>query len=177
MKISTVQAFALAYPEPHYKGIERYITLARVETDDGTVGWGECISQFREAALATKLIIEQGLAPLLIGDDALDVERAWHKMLAHIWWYGPEGIAAFGVSAIDMALWDVKGKALGLPVCQLLGGKLHDKVPAMASIIFDMEDLGLDIERVSLDGGAGLPFRQSRVGHASGRGLWAGRPP
>ena len=123
MKISTVEAYALAYPEPHYKGIERYITLARVEADDGTVGWGECISQFREAALATKLIIEQGLAPLLIGGDARDVERAWHKMLAHIWWYGPEGIAAFGVSAIDMALWDLKGKALGLPVCQLLGGK------------------------------------------------------
>ena len=141
MKIRTVQAYALAYPEPHYKGIERYITLARVEADDGTVGWGECISQFREAALATKLIIEQGLAPLLLGEDARDVERAWNRMLAHIWWYGPEGIAAFGVSAIDMALWDLKGKALGLPVCQLLGGQLHDRVAAMASIIFDMEDL------------------------------------
>ncbi|MCY3710723.1 MAG: mandelate racemase/muconate lactonizing enzyme family protein [Caldilineaceae bacterium] len=141
MKIRSVEAYALAYPEPHYKGIERYITLARVEADDGTVGWGECISQFREAALATKLIIEQGLAPLLIGEDARDVERAWHKMLTHIWWYGPEGIAAFSVSAIDMALWDLKGKALGLPVCQLLGGRLHDKVVAMASFIFDMEDL------------------------------------
>ena len=57
-----------------------------------------------------------------------------------IWWYGPEGIAAFAVSAVDMALWDVKGKALGQPVCQLLGGKLHDRVIAMASFIFDMED-------------------------------------
>jgi L-alanine-DL-glutamate epimerase-like enolase superfamily enzyme len=141
MKIRDVQAFALAYPEPHYKGIERYITLARVETEDGLVGWGECISQFREAALATKVIIEQGFVPLLIGEDALDVERLWQKMLSHIWWYGPEGIAAFGVSAVDMALWDLKGKALGLPVCQLLGGKLHEKIIAMASIIFDMEDL------------------------------------
>ena len=168
MKISKIQAFALAYPEPHYKGIERYITLARVEADDGTVGWGECISQFREAALATKLIIEQGLAPLLIGEDARDVERAWHKMLAHIWWYGPEGIAAFAVSAIDMALWDLKGKALGLPVCQLLGGKLHDKVVAMASFIFDMEDLDWTLNEFPLDGRAGLPLRQSRLGHAPG---------
>jgi L-alanine-DL-glutamate epimerase-like enolase superfamily enzyme len=52
----------------------------------------------------------------------------------------PEGIAAFAVSAVDMALWDLKGKALGLPVCQLLGGMLHNKVVAMGSIIFDMED-------------------------------------
>jgi L-alanine-DL-glutamate epimerase-like enolase superfamily enzyme len=140
-KIKSVQAFPLAYPEPHYKGIERYITLARVETEEGLVGWGECISQFREASLATKLIIEQGFAPLLVGENALDVERLWHKMLDRIWWYGTEGIAAFGVSAVDMALWDLKGKLLGLPVAKLLGGQLHDKVVAMASIIFDMEDL------------------------------------
>ncbi len=141
MRIRDIQAFPLAYPEPHYKGIERYITLARVESDDGLVGWGECISQFREATLATKVIIEEGFAPLLAGEDGLDVERLWHKMLDRIWWYGPEGIAAFAVSAVDMALWDLKGKALGLPVCKLLGGQLHDRVSAMASIIFDMEDV------------------------------------
>ena len=141
MKIRAIQAFPLAYPEPHYKGIERYITLARVESDDGRVGWGECISQFREATLATKVIIEQGFAPLLVGENGLDIERLWHKMLDRVWWYGPEGIAAFAVSAVDMALWDLKGKALGLPVCQLLGGQLHDQIIAMASIIFDMEDV------------------------------------
>lgn len=130
----------MAYPEPHYKGIERYITLVRIEGEDGQVGWGECISQFREATLATKLIVEQGLAPLLIDENALDVERHWRRMLDHVWWYGPEGVAAFAVSAIDMALWDLAGKTLGQPVCRLLGGQLHDKVVAMASFIFDMED-------------------------------------
>ena len=149
MKIRDVKAFPLAYPEPHYKGIERYITLARVETDDGLVGWGECISQFPESSLATKIIIEQGYAPLLVGEDPLDVERLWHKMLGRVWWYGPQGIAAFGVSAVDMALWDVKGKALGLPVCKLLGGQLVDKVVAMASIIFDMEDLEWTVNEFS----------------------------
>ena len=141
MKIKEIKAFPMAYPEPHYKGIERYITLARVETEDGLVGWGECISQFREAALATKTIIEQGFAPLLVGQNVVDGDRLWHIMQDRIWWYGPEGIAAFAVSAVDMALWDVKGKALGQPVCQLLGGKVHDKVIAMASFIFDMEDV------------------------------------
>ena len=141
MKIKSVQAYPLAYPEPHYKGIERYITLARVESEDGQVGWGECISQFRESALATKIIIEQGFAPLLAGQSAVDVENAWHKMLDRIWWYGSEGIAAFAVSAVDMALWDLAGKLLGQPVATLLGGKLQSRIVAMASFIFDMDDL------------------------------------
>ena len=54
MRIKSIKAIPLAYPEPHYKGMERYITLARVETDGGLVGWGECISQFPEAALAAQ---------------------------------------------------------------------------------------------------------------------------
>ena len=146
MKIASVRAFPLAYPEPHYKGIERYITLARVESSDGLVGWGECISQFREASLATRIVIEQGYAPLLAGEDPLDVEHLWNKMLDHVWWYGPEGIAAFGVSAVDMALWDLKGKALGLPVATLLGGRLRDRAVAMGSIIFDMEDFDWTVD-------------------------------
>jgi L-alanine-DL-glutamate epimerase-like enolase superfamily enzyme len=141
MKIVAVDAFPLAYPEPHYKGIERYVTLARVETHDGLVGWGECISQFREASFATKTILEQGFAPLLIDESPLDVERLWRKLLAHVWWYGPEGIAAFAISAVDAALWDLKGKALGLPVCRLLGSPVQERVAAMGSIVFDMEDI------------------------------------
>ena len=146
MKIASIRAFPLAYPEPHYKGIERYITLARVESSDGLVGWGECISQFREASLATRIVIEQGYAPLLVGEDPLEVEHLWNRMLDHVWWYGPEGIAAFGISAVDMALWDLKGKALGLPVASLLGGRLHDRVVAMGSIIFDMEDFDWTVD-------------------------------
>ena len=171
MKIRKIQAFPLAYPEPHYKGIERYITLARVETEDGTVGWGECISQFREAALATKVIIEEGLAPLLIGEDAIDVDRLWHVMLSRIWWYGPEGIAAFGVSALDMALWDVKGKALGLPVCRLLGGQLHDKVVAMASFIFDMEDFDWTLNEFRFLREEGFQVVKAGWGDATGGAL------
>jgi L-alanine-DL-glutamate epimerase-like enolase superfamily enzyme len=167
MRIREIRAFPLAYPEPHYKGIERYITLARVESDDGLVGWGECISQFREATLATKVIIEEGFAPLLTGEDGLDVERLWQKMLDRIWWYGPEGIAAFAVSAVDMALWDLKGKALGAPVCQLLGGRVHDRVSAMASIIFDMEDLDWTVNE----------FRWLREeGYRVVKGGWGMRP-
>jgi L-alanine-DL-glutamate epimerase-like enolase superfamily enzyme len=139
--ITRISAFPLAYKEPHYRGMERCVTLVRLETDAGAVGWGEAISQFREASLATKLLVEQGFAPLVIGRDPMDVERMWHDLCQHAYWYGVEGIAAFAISAIDMAAWDLKGKLLGQPVAKLLGGQLKASVPAMASIIFDMDDL------------------------------------
>jgi L-alanine-DL-glutamate epimerase-like enolase superfamily enzyme len=140
-KIKHIRAFCLAYPEPHYRGMERCVTLVRIETHDGVVGWGEAISQFREATLATRVLVHEGFAPLILGEDPIDVERLWHKMCRHAYWYGVEGIAAFAISAIDMALWDLKGKLLGVPVAKLLGGQLRPSIPAMASIIFDMDDL------------------------------------
>ena len=141
MKIKSVTAHPLEYPEPHDHGKLRYLTLARIETTDGAVGWGESISQFPESAKATKTIIEEGFAPLLLGENPREVEHLWLKMLARVWWYGPQGIAAFGISAVDMALWDLKGKLLGVPVCNLLGRIVLDKVLVMASIHLDMEDL------------------------------------
>ncbi|MCR4308232.1 MAG: mandelate racemase/muconate lactonizing enzyme family protein, partial [Candidatus Berkelbacteria bacterium] len=146
MKIKNMTAYPLKYPEPHDHGALRYITLARVEAEDGTVGWGEAISQFPDSSYATKIVIEHGYAPLLIGQDALEVERAWHIMLNRVWWYGPQGIAAFAISAIDMALWDLKGKLLDLPVCNLIGGKMQEKVIPMASIHFDMDDMQWTID-------------------------------
>ena len=140
-KIRRVDAYPLRYPEPHDHNNIRYITLARVEAEGGAVGWGECISQFPESAAAVKTVIERGYAPMLTGENALDVERLWHKLLNHIWWYGPQGIAGFAVSAVDMALWDLKGHLLNQPVCRLMGGRVVPRVVAMASIHLDMVDL------------------------------------
>ena len=68
-KIVRVEAFPLQYPEPNNDNKIRYVTLARIETSDGIVGWGECISQWPEASLAVKTIIDAGFAKLLIGED------------------------------------------------------------------------------------------------------------
>jgi L-alanine-DL-glutamate epimerase-like enolase superfamily enzyme len=141
LKIKEIKAYPLLAPEPHYKGALRCINLVRIESECGLVGWGECISQMRESAKATATIIEDGFAPLLVGENAEDVERLWNVMLGHCWWYGPQGIAAFAVSAIDMALWDLAGKHFGVPVCTLLGGRVSDRVVAMGSIIFDFDDI------------------------------------
>jgi L-alanine-DL-glutamate epimerase-like enolase superfamily enzyme len=139
--ISRIDSFPLVYEEPHYRGMERCITLVRIETRDGVVGWGEAISQFREATVATKVLVDDGFAPLISGEDPLDVEGLWQRMCAHAYWYGVEGIAAFAISAIDMALWDLKGKLVDQPVAALLEGQYRHEIPAMGSVIFDMEDL------------------------------------
>ena len=139
--IKSITAHPLQYPEPHDHGALRYITLARVETEDGTVGWGECISQFPDSCYATKIVVEHGYAPMLLGQSAIEVEARWQQMVDRVWWYGPQGIAAFAISAVDMALWDLKGKLLSQPVCNLIGGKLTDRVLAMGSIHLDMDDL------------------------------------
>jgi L-alanine-DL-glutamate epimerase-like enolase superfamily enzyme len=78
--IKSVNAFPLSYREPHFRGAERSITLVRIETGDGAVGWGEGISQAREASLATKVLVEDGFAPLIVGEDPLHIDRAWHAM-------------------------------------------------------------------------------------------------
>jgi L-alanine-DL-glutamate epimerase-like enolase superfamily enzyme len=139
--IDNVQAFALRYPEPHDSMRIRCVTLARVETVDGIVGWGECISQMQDSALATKVLIDRGFAPLLQGADATDVRARWEEMRGYTYWHGQGGIASFAISALDTALWDIAGKAAGLPVHALLGGKLSDRLRVCASVIMNTLDL------------------------------------
>lgn len=146
MKIADLQAYPLQYPEPHDSNRLRYLTLVRVEGEGGLHGWGECISQWPEAALAVKVIAERGLLPLLKGRAAFDTRGLWELMRRHSGWYGNGGIATLALSAIDMALWDLKGRALGVPVYELLGGKVTHRLRAVASVIFDTVDQGRTAE-------------------------------
>lgn len=133
MQIKKIAAYPLRYPEPNDNNNLRHIVVVRIETDDGHVGWGEAVSMWPEANRAIKTVVEDGLASLLLGRDPLDTHALWRLMKDHCWWYGEGGIASFAISALDIALWDLKGKALGLPLYKLLGGKLHPKLRACAS--------------------------------------------
>jgi L-alanine-DL-glutamate epimerase-like enolase superfamily enzyme len=167
MRIERIEAFPLHYPEPHDSGNSRYIVVVKVTTDDRQVGWGECICQFPEAALATKVILDAGFAPLLAGEEPRDVERLWQMMRDRSWWYGNGGIAAFAISAVDMALWDVKGKALGAPLYDLLGGRRTRRLRACASVIFDTEDL--DATRAEFAGYAARGYTAVKGGWGKSR--------
>jgi L-alanine-DL-glutamate epimerase-like enolase superfamily enzyme len=134
MSIKKIAVFPLEYPEPNDDDALRSVVLVRIETHDGLIGWGECISQFHESTLATAALIEHGLADVLLNQDPLNIETLWEAMRGRVWWYGDVGgIAAFAISALDMALWDLKGKILGLPLHQLLGGKQVERLPVCAS--------------------------------------------
>jgi len=132
-KIARVSAYALCYPEPNDAMNMRSIALARIETDDGAVGWGEAVTIWEPASRATAQLIEDAFAPLLIGRDPVDNYPLWLEMKEHCWWWGDTGLALFAVSALDMALWDVKGKILGQPLHKMLGGKLFSRLRACAS--------------------------------------------
>lgn len=140
-RIARVDAFPLRYPEPNNAGKIRWVTLVRIETGDGAVGWGEAITGAEDASLATKVIVDRGLGPRLVDRDPRDVETIWTELTTTTYWSGNGGIVTFAISAIDMALWDLAGHLAGLPVHELLGGKRRDYVRAASSIIFDTADI------------------------------------
>jgi L-alanine-DL-glutamate epimerase-like enolase superfamily enzyme len=108
------------------------LLLIRVNTDEGICGYGEAISYGQGINAAHTSL--QDYARLILGQDPFDTEKIWAKL--HDGWNilgGPISVSA--ISAIDIALWDIKGKALGQPVYKLLGGKFRDKIRAYLSHI------------------------------------------
>src|SRR3982751_2866440 len=101
-----------------------FVTL-KLETDQGIYGLGDATLNGREKAVVAYL--EEHCLPALIGRDARNIEDIWHYFYRGAYWRrGPVTMTA--IAAIDMALWDIKGKALGTPVYQLLGGASRDAV-------------------------------------------------
>ncbi|MCP9486411.1 MAG: mandelate racemase/muconate lactonizing enzyme family protein [Gaiellaceae bacterium MAG52_C11] len=110
-----------------------------VSTDEGITGIGEVDS----APEAVQALVQQrgshavatSLRDALVGENPLDVERLWDKMYRSVIYVGRRGIAIHAISGVDIALWDIKGKALGKPVCELLGTPVRDRIRAYASML------------------------------------------
>jgi D-galactarolactone cycloisomerase len=141
LKIVAVEAFPLAYAEPNDAGGRRHVCLVRVLAEDGQVGWGEAVTIWPEASRAVVAVVA-GLAELLVGQDALATTRLWTMVREHTWWYGVGGIATFAHAAVDMALWDLRGRVTGQRVVDLLGGPVHDGQPLVVSCHAARADLG-----------------------------------
>ena len=104
-------------------------TILAVLTEDG-IGWGSVFTS--EALVKASLEI---LRPLLIGENALEPERVSEKLHQHTFWLGRGGAITHTISGIDIALWDLLGKACGQPVGRLLGGRYRDRVKPYASLL------------------------------------------
>ncbi len=116
------------------------VVLVRVRTDDGLEGIGEADA----SPEVVKAIVDApyshniacGLREILVGENPLENERLWQKMYRRTQYFGRTSVTIAAMSAVDMALWDLKGKLFRQPIHALLGGKHHDRILAYASILF-----------------------------------------
>jgi len=141
MKIVEVVCQILRIPNVQAKtASSQDSVLVRIRTDDGLEGIGEADS----SPEVVKAIIDApfshniacGLRQLLVGENPLDHERLWQLMYRRTMYFGRKAVGITAMAAVDMALWDLKGKAFGQPIHRLLGGKQHDRLRGYASILF-----------------------------------------
>jgi L-alanine-DL-glutamate epimerase-like enolase superfamily enzyme len=155
MKITRIDAEWVHVPIPpagqHVSNFGRVASfdsvIVRIETEHGIVGWGEAKAGVGSAASCAGLaaIIKRDFAPLLLGQDARDITRLWDVLYntprdGHaiargygLPQLGRRGLSISAIGGIDIALWDILGKSLGVPVWQLLGGRRAERMPAYAS--------------------------------------------
>src|SRR5579884_104900 len=141
MKITRVESIYVRLPDVKFQcDSGQDALIVRVQTDAGITGIGEVDS----SPAAAKGAIDgpfshtttSGLAHLVIGEDPFETEKLWHRMYQANIYSGRRGIGIHAMSGIDMALWDIKGKALGLPVWKLLGGGFRERIRCYASSLF-----------------------------------------
>lgn len=109
------------------------MVLVKVTTDTGLVGWGEAFSYY--CARAVVAMLEDTIAPMLVGAAADDPQAVSLMLQRRLCLFGRYGITIFALSGIDIALWDLKAKAAGLPLAAVLDGVRRDSLPAYASLV------------------------------------------
>ena len=167
MKIDHIEAVNLRYEYPDARGFQyaagvctaRVTTLIFVHTDTGQVGIGSAYSH----PAMVYLTVRDQLNPLLKGEDPTQVETLWDSMYGLTRWYGRKGAAMSALGGVDMALWDLRGKAEGKPVWALLGGE-RDVCPAYASGLLwnDVDALAEEAARHIEDGFRRVKMRLAR---------------
>ena len=137
MKIKSVKTHVLeaklsqpfAYSRAWYS--TRMAMLVEIETICGLVGWGECYGP----PWMTEAVV-RAVAPILIGEDPLRTDYLWQEVYARLRDHGQKGLLIEGLSGIDIALWDIKGKHFGVPAYILMGGPLRTEVQAYATGLY-----------------------------------------
>ena len=141
MKITDIETIVLHLPRKENKAdSSQDAVIIRVHTDAGIVGIGETDTH----PTIAKAIIEapfshsdsQGMRDILIGEDPFNIDKLWKKVYKATAHYGRRGALIQVLGGIDIALWDIVGKATKVPVCKLLGGRFRDTIRAYASALF-----------------------------------------
>ncbi len=139
MKITSVESYLLRFPvDPRGYGAsskgwirDRSSLLIRIRTDEGVEGWGEG-GQTGPPEI-TRAVVDHCLAPLIVGENPFASTMLWERMYDVTRDYGQKGFVVGAISGVDIALWDLKGRALSVPVHTLLGGPFRDRVVPYAT--------------------------------------------
>jgi L-alanine-DL-glutamate epimerase-like enolase superfamily enzyme len=135
MKITAIECFVLTVPMPRPIALEfpvHKIVVAQVSTDEGITGLGYTLAFGGGGAESIQVYLQTRLAPLLAGEDPLFVERLWERMFRADRGIKRQGVAAYALAALDIALWDIAGKAARLPLYKLWGA-VTDRVETYGS--------------------------------------------
>ena len=174
MKITDVKAWVVE-PQGTFPGstMERQWTFVRIDTDEGISGWGEATSSPRRGSFLTAQAI-LAMKEALVGEDPVNIEPLWHRLYRRYTYMGSRGLPTTAISGIDIALWDIRGKALGKPIYDLLGGKFRDEVQLYANGWFagasTPEDYYEAAKKVAASGHEALkldPFLEMRPYHTA----------
>ena len=170
MRIAELDVFVLKHaletPFAFSQGwvTQRAATLVRLRADSGAEGWGEAFAQGLEPPEIAAAAIEHALKPLVIGADALAPSPLWHAMYARTRDFGRKGSVVAAISAVDIAMWDLMGHALGQPIHCLLGGAHRMAVQPYATGFYRLHGQG-EAERLADEarGHADSGFRAMKV--------------
>ena len=178
MKIKEIKTYPTSFPIPPANrvalgigtAVKRDAVVVKVTTDDGVVGWGE--AHHGRAHTAVAKLIDTTLKQLILGMEAHDIVGVWEKMYRfQLASHGMGAGACLAMSGIDMALWDIRGKALGLPLYRLLGGS-RKAIPAYAggvSLGYQAPQTLIEEAKKSLD--QGYKAIKLRVGDSVSRDI------
>jgi D-galactarolactone cycloisomerase len=135
MKITSIEPVPLSIPFEHGLGAGRKLDfcLVRVQTDAGIVGWGDAFAYNCRSTVATAL--KDMIAPIAVGHDAGDIAGLHYLLQKKLHIFGRFGIQAYAISGLDIALWDIAGKAAGEPLHRMLGGAKRTSIPCYASLL------------------------------------------
>jgi D-galactarolactone cycloisomerase len=142
MRITRIEGHPLTFPQqPAWGYAKGWVDsapalLIEVHTDEGIVGWGEGYGP----PAATLAMIRSLCEPVVLGADPMRSEEVWSRLYHDARDFAASSTALAAISAIDIACWDIRGKALGVPVCTLLGGPIRAAVPCYASAVRYLRD-------------------------------------
>ena len=135
MKITKVTPWVVSFPWEMRTGVEqkpevrdRQLVFVQVDTYEGITGWGEVTTDPGPVANRAIAAMIREVNDYLVGENTNEFERLWQKIFRSFTYLGTRGAVSALISGIDIALWDIRGKELGLPIYELLGGPVRDRI-------------------------------------------------